>query len=118
MSSFDLTKDEAIKAGRLSEYIQAFHEAEELLEEITQETKQKDMGIIPHPFLVGSGETVVLLDPVNDETHKLAEMCSKYDEFSINELLHEGYLEISNEQINRKGPPGVQVVSYKWRNTK
>jgi len=85
--------------------------------EITQAMKQRDMAMIPHPFLGNdlTGKTVVLLDPVCDTTWRLAE----YHENGVspNELLHDDYLRIDNTALNRASPPGVMVVPYRWKLT-
>ena len=86
--------------------------------EITQEMKQADMTLIPHPFGGNdmTGKTIILIDPVCRLTHTLAEM--HREGTSANRLLHEDYIRIGNDALTRKGPPGVMIVKPKWRNTK
>jgi len=82
--------------------------------EITQEMKNADMVLIPHPFLSKpAGRTAVLIDPVSDLTAKLAELHAAGE--SVNELLHRGYLRLGNTPLDRKTPPGVIAVAASWR---
>jgi len=83
--------------------------------EITQELKQRDMPVIPHPMVGNdlSELTVVLLDPAHDETWKLAELHNS--EINLGECLHNGYIKISNSNLNRVSPPGVQTCSFSWK---
>jgi hypothetical protein len=87
------------------------------LVEITQEMKQRDMPLIPHPFQGNdlTGKTVVLLDPVSDLAWRLAEQHE--NGVSALKLVRDGYLQIDNEPLNRAGPPGVMVVRARWKNT-
>ncbi len=121
MRNFPFTLDEA-KADpvKLAEYIAAFKSAPIIEQEITQEIKNADMQLLPHPFFGNNLErkTVVMLDPVCDLNWQLTEMCDGYDQFNLNELIHEGHIVIDNEPINRAGPPGVPVVGFKWKNTR
>lgn len=97
-----------------SDYIEAFGSAKNVEREITQELKNRDMVILPRPMEPGTGETVVMLDPMSPLTLKLAEM-KQHDEFSLNDLLHNGDLIVSSTKLKRAGPPGVDVVGYKFR---
>lgn len=86
--------------------------------EITQAVKQADMPLIPHPWHVGNdltGKTVVLLDPVSDLVARLAELHNAGE--NVNEILHADYLRPDNTALQRSGPPGVRVVTARWRNT-
>lgn len=86
--------------------------------EITQEVKQADMPLIPHPFITDdlTGKTVVLLDPVADSTWGLFERHEEGD--CISEMLHEGHLIVDNSGLVRNGPPGVIAVSHKFKATR
>jgi len=101
----------------LAAYATAFKNAPLIQEEITQEIKQADMGLIPHPFMGNdlTGKTVVMLDPVSDLNHELSELCDQHDEFDLNELLHDGALVISNIGLKRSGPKGILIPSFKWK---
>lgn len=101
-----------------AEYAAAFAAAPIIEEEITQAIKNADMDLIPHPFQGNdlTGKTVVMLDPVSDLTHQLFAMHSEYDDFDLASLLTEANaLRIDNVPLTRSGPPGVQIVDYKWR---
>ena len=105
--------------GKLQDYTTAYKEAPLIEEEITQEIKQADMGLIPHPFMGNdlTGKTVVMLDPVSDLNHKLSEMCDNHDEFDLNGLLHDGHIKISNTGLTRSGPAGILIPSFSWKKT-
>ena len=105
---------------KMKEYVDAFILAETTSELITQEIYQRDMTDIPHPFMNNdlTGKTIVMLDPVSDLNHKLSEMCSCHDEFNLNSLFHDGHLTISNTSLNRSGPTGIIIPSFKWKKTK
>lgn len=115
--TYDSIKNDPVK---LAEYVDAFNLAPTYHEEITQELYQRDMSDISHPFMGNdlTGKTVVMLDPVSDLNHKLSEMCNYYDEFDLNGLLHDGHLVVSNTGLDRFGPQGILIPSFKWKNTK
>ena len=108
-----------LNTSTLRAYNLAFKDAPTIQEEITQDIKQADIGLIPHPFMSNdlTGKTVVMLDPVSDLNHELNEVAREHDEFSLNDLLHDGYLEISNTGLARSGPSGILIPSFKWKNT-
>lgn len=83
--------------------------------EITQEIKQADMALIPHPFLDNdlTGKTIVLLDPVSPMIHRLHEMHLS-GEFP-SEILTKGYLQLDNIPLKRAVPPGVMPVNVRWK---
>jgi len=95
------------------DYHSAFNEAKDIEVEITQAIKQADMDLLPRPMEPIDGNTVVMLDPVSDLGSILFEM-KKHDGFSVNELLHDGDLIVTDE-VQRAGPQGVPVHGYKWR---
>lgn len=100
----------------LKEYTRAYRDAPDQLVEITQEMKQADMALIPHPFdSMEEGQIPVLLDPLSPLMEDLAEML-KVEPFGVSSLLVEGALKIGNEPLKRAGPPGVLVVPFEWRN--
>ena len=120
MSKVPFTLEEAkTDPVKLAEYMAAFKAAPIIEEEITQAIKNADMPLIPHPFMGNdlTGKTVVLLDPVCDLMWDIAEMCKYHDGFNINELLHEGYIAIDNQPLNRAGPPNIPIVGFKWKKT-
>jgi hypothetical protein len=84
--------------------------------EITQEVKNRDMPLIPHPW-DGSdlgGDSVVML-PVTQclEQLCLLHRCGE----SIGTLLQKGYVKIGNEPLNIITPPGVLSVEADWKLT-
>ncbi len=91
------------------------------LVEITQAMKQADMPLIPHPWLGNdlTGQTIVLLDPIADMTHKLLMLHEQIAEAnadeSIGELLHDGYMKIDNAGLSRACPPGVRACAAAWK---
>lgn len=88
------------------------------LVEITQEVKQADMEVIPHPFIGHdlTGKTVVLIDPVSDLSWELRELQEKGE--CICELLHERKLIVDNAPLVRATPKDVMAVTAKWKNSK
>jgi len=87
--------------------------------EITQELKQSDMLLIPHPFTGNDDlakKTVVLLEP----TGQICADCLDLHEAgeSISGLLQEGYLKVENTPIDVAAPPGVAAHRLKWKTTR
>lgn len=74
-------------------------------EEVTQELKQRDMPLIPHPFSPLEDDTVVLLDPMDKLVADLIEGVRAGEPMA--DLLIEGTLRPDNEPLRRAGPPGV-----------
>ena len=101
----------------LQQYKNAFTEAQEYEIEITQEVKNADMNLIPHPFIGNdlSNKTVVLIDPVSDLVSDIDEMKAHNDFNAIDVILK--YVKIENVPLTRSGPPGVAVVNARWKNT-
>lgn len=87
--------------------------------EITQDIKNADMHLIPHPFEPSElvGKTVVLIDPVADLTWQLTE-AFKHDYMELHKIIHKDQLRIDNIPLPRKGPPGVVCCAAKWKNSK
>jgi hypothetical protein len=100
----------------ISAYVDAFYQAPQLAEEITQEVKNRDMNLIKHPFQDGNGLITVLLDPVADITHQLFAM-KEHDSVDVLRLFDMDALRISNTELQRFGPAGVPVVDYGWKKT-
>lgn len=96
------------------DYLDAISAAKNVEIEITQAYKNADMPLLPRPMEPGTGNTVVMLDPVSPFTQRLFEL-KEHEEFSICELLHDGDLIVDNTVLPRAGPPGVDVVSYRFR---
>lgn len=92
-----------------------FQKTKNGLVEVSQIVKNRDMEIIPHPFVFNNPEglSVVLLDPVSPLMEGLATMNESGE--GVLHLLHDGELILSNNPINRHAPPGVQVVNARWK---
>ena len=103
-----------LSAKAHADYIDAFTSTDNIEIEITQSLKNNDIAVVPSPMGKKSGMTVVMLDPVSDFMIKMSEM-REHAGFSINELLHDGDLVVDNSALNRSGPPGVDIVSFKFR---
>jgi len=90
--------------------------------EVDQTIKNADMNEIPHPFENNdlTGKTVVYLDPVSKVTedlynhHILAKTNASAP--SALELIHDGYITIGTDDLNRDKPSGLKCVSLKWKN--
>lgn len=118
MADIPYTLKEAIlDPAKFEAYSAAFKSADILDEEITQELKNRDMPLIPHPFIGNdmAGKTVIMLDPVCDTLCKISELIEEHDEFNFNELLHDGRFVIDNTALNRSTPPGVTAHSFRLK---
>jgi len=80
-------------------------------EEITQDIKNADMALIPHPFTLEDGETVVLVDPMDGRIEKLLQLQNAGEEIAA--AIYDGYFRPDNAALARKGPPGVMQVALK-----
>jgi hypothetical protein len=81
--------------------------------EIDTVYKNKDMPIVPHPFILNNNESVILLDPV--ETNYFLELQNAGE--NINSLIINDYIRLDNTPITRNAPPGVIASRFKWKNT-
>ncbi len=98
---------------KIIDYENAIIEEKKVL--ITNEFKNADMHLIPDPFPSAKPDTsIILLDP--PETEKLFRLTQAGE--SINDLLHDGYLGIDNDKLNRKCPRDVCAHKWKWKKTK
>lgn len=115
MRDFPFTLEQAkTDPVKLQEYDAAFAAAPVIHVEITQDTKNADMPLIPRPFEPDADSEVILLNPVGDLTWSLSEM-TQHEQFDINELLHEGRFKIQNTAMNISTPPGVQAFDFSWK---
>ncbi len=98
------------------DFNQAIRELPSESVEITQLIKQADMPLIPHPFLGNDlvGKTVVMLDPVSTEMLDLNELLREGSDEALHDILVSSF-NIGNSPLVRNGPPGVIVVSAKWK---
>lgn len=82
--------------------------------EITQKIKNADMRLLPHPFLkIPASHTVVLLDPVSSLMESLLYLHESGE--SVGELLHDGNLIVSNNEVTRSCPRGVMACTAIWK---
>lgn len=88
---------------------------EKIKEEISDDLKNADMGLIPHPFGNTDGHTVVMIDPVSDKVKRLIEYQNAGDVDLISGMLTKGQLVIDNEKVSRKCPNGVHVCAAKYK---
>ena len=79
--------------------------------EITNDFKNSDMILIPHPFQGNdlTGKTIIMFDPMSAIVERLEDL--KNSGGDVNEIIFGNYLNISNEELNRARPPGVMSVS-------
>ncbi len=84
------------------------------LEEITQEIKNRDMGLIPHPFgALTPGELVVLVDPMSPLLRTLIDVQNEGED--ITDAIQAGKIKLDNEPlIGRGGPNGVPQHKFTW----
>ena len=103
--------------GKLRELVQAHNTADWEYVLIDQEMKNRDQYLLPHPYIRNdlTDKQIILLDPVSDISHELIEFAKAGE--SVNDLIHDGYLQLDNTPINRAVPPGVIPAAFKWRNT-
>ena len=81
---------------------------------VDMDRKNKDMDLIKYPWgEIESTETVLLLDP--PDTGRLLEMHNA--KVDLIDFLLSGYIQITNESINRATPEGVTPVKFKWKDT-
>lgn len=81
--------------------------------EITQQLKNADKNLIPHPFVLKPGEKAILVDPV--ETLELLEL--KNAGQRVSELFFNDYIRVK-DKINRAGPDNLDVLRFEWKNSR
>lgn len=122
MSGIPGTLIAAMQAGNrtaLDEYNAAFISASWMEEELTQAIKNADMNIVPLALnnqIARPLNTTVILDPVSDLMWELFEM-TKHNQFDVNEFIMK-WCDIDNTPLPRSGPTGVDIMSFKKRNTR
>lgn len=83
------------------------------LEEITDEIKNADMNLIPHPFgIIEPGYSVLLLDPMSDKTQRLVSHQNNQGASDIIEIISKGHLKIDNDPIKRSCPNSVKACKF------
>jgi len=100
-----------MSAAELSKALKAPAE----LVEVTQELKQRDMPLIPHPFPDANpaAEQVVLLDPVGEAAELLHALHATGED--VNRLLAERAIVLDNQALDAATPPGVQAVRWRFK---
>jgi hypothetical protein len=84
-------------------------------EEITQELKQRDMALIPHPFAtLEAGETVAMI-PLSGVLDDLADLHGAGED--VGALVARGYVQLSATPAVRRAPPRVLAATCTWKNT-
>ncbi len=85
--------------------------------ELTNADKIRPMVKRPSPWQNKNSaqNTQIIIDPVSPILHNIQELMNVDNDISPAALLHEGYLKIGNEPLNRATPPGVQAYPIKWR---
>jgi hypothetical protein len=88
--------------------------SEKILAPIDHERKNRDMALIPHPFVEDAEHEIVLVDPC--ETMGLCE--DMEDGEDISKLIMDGYIEINNTELTRAMPNCVKAHGFSWKNTR
>lgn len=85
---------------------------------LSQNIKNADIDIVPHPFLGDdlSSKIVVLLHPCCDECLDVLALREQGEKIDIN--FANKYLKIENSALSVRSPKGVLTVGFKWKNTK
>lgn len=96
----------------MDEYIENAGKYNEVVEEITNEVKLRGMEDMPCPFDAPEGGKVVMLDPMNKCISSLISIMQSGE--SVKSLFDSGRIKISDNEIKRSGPPGVEIHSFEW----
>lgn len=86
--------------------------------EITQDYKDSDMSMIPHPFLGVdlTGLHVVMLEPGTALMARLAEWCDLGEAREVRKLISGGHLAFDNVPLDlQRKPPGVDVIRVRLK---
>jgi hypothetical protein len=110
----------ATSAGmRADEFLARLKTDDDVDTEITHAIKNRDMLLIPHPFgAVAPGNTVVLINPVDPLTDRLALLHESPDEISPADLIMRGEIKIGNQAVSVNSPGSVMPVSARWKSKK
>lgn len=117
-------------AADMDDLIAARAEAKTDLEEITQERKNRDMGLIPHPwFSVPKSSRVIMLDPLSEVVGAMREFNSEGEDIvplftgpqrpkgskeRVRIEPDSGYIRLGNT-VDAAAPPGVLVCRCDWK---
>ncbi len=114
LNDANLTKQEAVRLGVYTrDVITDRLLSDNIVEmEITQNIKQADMNIIPHPYTFNNlrGKTVVMLDPVSPLTEKLLYMHESGED--VLQLIEGEKITFGNTALSRAMPSGVMAVDF------
>lgn len=84
------------------------------LQEITQEIKNADMNLIPHPFEGHSSDHVpILIDPMDTRIRNMIEHQNAGGSEDIEDMILKGYLKADTDQVKRKGPKNLAIHKIK-----
>jgi len=90
----------------------------ETLELITNEIKNRDMKLIPHPFGdIPAGHTVALIDPMEDKIRRMIDFQNEGGADEVTEQIMRGLIVIDSQKVSRKGPKGVAIHKMKYKFT-
>ena len=56
-----------------------------------------------------------LIDPMSKTTIDLMELCDNGNGESVNEIIHDNYINVGNTPLARSGPAGLMIVDAKWK---
>jgi hypothetical protein len=88
--------------------------SESVYQEITQEIKNRDMNLIPHPFgKIPKDCTVVMLDPMSEVLRTIMSEQNAGSDMDFSEMIYNKKIKIDNKKLKRKGPKGVTIASFK-----
>jgi len=117
MNSGDVITDDDRRV--LRDFYVAMKEQPVVFEEITQDIKQADMSVVPHPFtnIDLTGRSVVMLDPLSNITLDLFGLAKESDKFELTKIIRGDFFDINTTPLARSGPPDVVQLGFNWRNT-
>lgn len=87
--------------------------------EITQEMKNRDMHLFPHPFTAHRPDlTPVLIDPMDYKVRRAIEFMDKGGTEEVANQIAAGKFQVESDTIRRKGPQGVPIHKMKYKFSK
>lgn len=106
----------ALKITDIKSYLKEIRNAKLVDVEITEEIKNADMNIIPHPFVNPDGK-VIIVEPSQSGVYYDLCLARCHGE-TVPEIIA-NYCKVDNTEIPTSGkPPGVAMHRIKWRNSK
>lgn len=82
-------------------------------EPITQELKNRDMALIPHPFVKPPAGNRIAMVPVSDALYELGELHDVGE--NVAGLVARGYIKFDATPLKRVAPPGVIPTTCSWK---